>query len=178
VAVAALVGSASANCFQNCNTTYIGCEYNQYVDKEICAQGMESCVVKCFNNLASGNESVWAKNCTKAVEYLDFVDNSTAHRVMTQCMWQAFKPKISWDWSAYECNNQCNDTSARLCNWQYSQWINYYECRNATDSCYYDCFGRDFNQSDSCNNGRDRNGQCCSYYGLTPWGICVNEYCP
>jgi len=70
--------------------------------------------------------------------YMQYFDNYTSHVYMTECMYKAFEPKYPY-YSTWDCTGNC-DQGSTLCAWNISQYINYYECKNQTNRCYYDCF--------------------------------------
>ena len=94
VALALALGTASgSNCLWNCNNTLSACEWNTIVDKEVCSQGMEGCVLRCFNQSSISSSPTYPQNCTQNIEFLQYLDNSTSKRIMNNCMWKAFQPK-------------------------------------------------------------------------------------
>ena len=137
----AFVG-ASADCLRSCNNTLNACHWNQVVDQSVCNDGMGACVENCYSQSSNSSSPTYASNCTGMLPYIGYLDNYTASEMMTNCMYKAFAPKTPY-WSSWDCTNNC-DQASTLCSWNLTKYINYYECKNQTDSCYYDCFLYDY----------------------------------
>jgi len=156
----ALTSGVEASCLNNCNVTNTICNNNWVVDKYICQQGMDRCVTRCFNN-STFNNNTWASNCTEIMDYCPYVSNWTCRDMINRCARQAFQPKISWNWSAWECGYQCGDASG-LCN--YTNYIDWYQCKNWTNGCFDNCYNYDFDNYNPYNPWNNTNWTN-SFYG-------------
>ncbi|TNV76108.1 hypothetical protein FGO68_gene16244 [Halteria grandinella] len=132
-----LATTVSADCFDSCNTTMDYCHNNPVVDQTVCTNGDSACLTRCYNTAPEfqWGQPVYANNCTLLSWYVEFANNQTSHDLMTRCMYRAFEAKGNS--SGDTCTENC-DSASGLCN--YTQYINFTECKQQASKCYLNCF--------------------------------------